>query len=95
MLKEHQIALGVSVVGNDRGESEKENGDGDKRCAPTADGGGEGPLGHIDAADVGYRLIQHAGGENDRGRGAANNDGIDEYPEHLHVTLRGGMRRIR
>ncbi|MNH22412.1 hypothetical protein D3C79_822700 [compost metagenome] len=95
MLKEHQIALGVSVVGNDRGESEKENGDGDKRRAPIADGGGEGPLGHIDTADAGCRLIQHAGGENDRGGGAANNDSVDEYPEHLHVALRGGMRRVR
>lgn len=55
--------------------------------APTADGGRQRALGQIDAADAVGRLIENAGGEDDRRGGAADDDGIDKYPEHLHVAL--------
>lgn len=38
VLEEHQVALGIGIVGDDRGEGEEEDGDGDERCPqlPTA-----------------------------------------------------------
>lgn len=76
-------------------KAKKKDGDGDERRPPTADGGRQRALGQIDAADAVGRLIENAGGEDDRRGGAADDDGIDKYPEHLHVALRSRMRRIR
>ncbi|MNT18966.1 hypothetical protein D3C72_1541970 [compost metagenome] len=94
-LEEHQITFGIGIVSDNRGKGEKENGNGNKGRSPTADGGGQGSLSHVDTADIGYRLIQYAGRQDDRGGRAANHDGIDKDTEHLHVALRRRVRWVR
>ena len=93
VLEEHQIGLGIGVVRHDRGEGKEEDGRRNEDVATAANLGGERTLGQLDTGHAGSRL-ELTGHQDDGGGTAADDDGVHKDPQHLHITLRGRVRRI-